>query len=680
MHHANSGHSVVVAGIGPDSHSVGLTVLREALRARGYDVVYLGIQNSLSRIFSVLPANAVLISSMDGQAEATLMADVPAAPGRDAVVPFPVMLQRNPEARQARWYIGGNLTIDSGHGAVERFSAMGFQRVHPKYVDITTVLDELEADLAEVAPIPARRSDPGVVILDGGYDGAARIPHDDFLRRRAQVLTRWHTLRMAADAADNARFLTARPSLAAAQMAARASGRTLVQPRIGVADVREMLHRFDTVTRLKLADVVSHQVDGNTRADRIEEADRLYREEPTALNGTPLLSFGVPALRDIGRQIRLPLQVRHSARYPEPLAEMAFAGGATAFEGGPICYNVPYYKDLALTESLHHWRYVDRLCGLYAERYGVIIDREYFGTLTATLIPPALAIAIDIIEAMVAGEQGVRCVTLGYAEQGHREQDVAAIRVAQRLGERMLHHRFPSMQVSTVFCQYMAAFPSGYERAAQLISASATTAHLARATRILTKTPVEALHIPSLEENVDGLSIVNRAMATGPHRLTPTQEARVRQEEEVIEAEVLAIVESVLHAGNGDLSRGVVAAFRSGALDIPFAPSDFNQGRLTPIRDADGAVRVLAPGGTAFGAGDIGAFHRERVSERLRQDGLTERTAWQCVTQDIMGLPNGTITRWPWNSSENLGRLQGPLDVEGLRPDHDESEVVGTAS
>ncbi|HEX7733725.1 MAG TPA: hypothetical protein VF458_02640 [Ktedonobacteraceae bacterium] len=72
-----------------------------------------------------------------------------------------------------------------------------------------------------------------------------------------------------------------------------------------------------------------------------------------------------------------------------------------------------------LEESIKTWQYMDRLTGLYYERFGIVLDREFFGVLTGTLIPPCLAIMVNIIEALFAVAQGVKSISLGYAEQGN---------------------------------------------------------------------------------------------------------------------------------------------------------------------------------------------------------------------------------------------------------------------
>src|SRR5205814_4761912 len=119
-------------------------------------------------------------------------------------------------------------------------------------------------------------------------------------------------------------------------------------------------------------------------------------------NGFPVVNHGVSSLRRVMAETRMPIQPRHSTRRPELLAEISYAGGVTAFEGGAICYNIPYYKDYPLAESIARWQYVDRLTGRYHSRFGIALDREFFGTLTGTLIAPSIAIASDLLESVLA--------------------------------------------------------------------------------------------------------------------------------------------------------------------------------------------------------------------------------------------------------------------------------------
>jgi methylaspartate mutase epsilon subunit len=340
------------------------------------------------------------------------------------------------------------------------------------------------------------------------------------------------------------------------------------------------------------------------------------------------------------------LQARHSTRDPRLLAEISYAGGVTAFEGGAICYNIPYYKDYPLDESIKAWQYVDRLTGIYHERFGVVLDREFFGTLTGTLIPPCLAIAIDIIEAVLAIQQGVTCVSLGYAEQGNRHQDIAAIRMMREMGEEVIRNLgYKSVQVNTVFHQYMAAFPEQSTRAEELIYQSAITAALSGATRMLIKTPVESYRIPTVADNVHALQLVKQGILQAERE--QVCEERVAEESAIIRREVQAILEAIIFNGNGSLANGVVEAFRKGTLEVPFSPSIYNQSRVVTVRDAEGAVRFLSTGNLPFDR-ELQSFHQEKVGERRRRAGLgARRDDYLLVEEDVLQIPRGNYERWP---------------------------------
>ena len=132
------GHTILLGGLGGDSHSVGLTILRQSLSANGYQVRYLGTQNTLADFFQMATlSNLVMISSMDGHARYYLRE-------------FPT-LKREFNTNGTLWYLGGNLDVSEGH---ERdFIEMGFNRVFMKFIELTTVLDMLEQDLAGVPAV-----------------------------------------------------------------------------------------------------------------------------------------------------------------------------------------------------------------------------------------------------------------------------------------------------------------------------------------------------------------------------------------------------------------------------------------------------------------------------------------------------------------------------------------------
>lgn len=635
-------YSILLGGVGGDSHSVGLAILRQALFMNGYRVHFLGTQNRLEDFFMRAGlCNVVMISSMDGHA-------------RQYLSEFPELMRRH-KASTALWYLGGNLHVGEKDPEMERyFLQLGFHRVFLTFIDVNTVLALLGRDLLGAQAIPesptlwehlrpVKPYIPAQVADDG-------LELDAFYRDRREVLEHWSTGRGAASLEENAEFLGRQPSFPEAQAWVNA-GRTpvLFQPRSGVPLVDEQIKLFNAFKSFGVR-VLSYQVDSLTRNNNYVGAEEAIREScisgHSTINGFPVVNHGVPGLRKVISEVKVPLQTRHSTRDPRLLAEISYAGGVTAFEGGAVCYNIPYYRDYPLDESIRTWQYVDRLTGIYFDRFGIALDREFFGTLTATLIPPSLAIAVTILEAILAIRQGVRCVSLGYAEQGNRIQDIAAIRTLGKMaGEVIRNLGYKQVQVNTVFHQYMAAFPQVPSRAEELICNSAVTAALSSATRMIVKTPAEAYKIPSMADNLHGLSLVMRGLSCASEE--HVDERRVTEECAIIRRETQAILDSIILCGRGAIAEGVIKGFREGFLDIPFSPSIYNRGEVMTARDVEGAVRFLSIGNLQFDR-ELREFHRDKMQERLKAEGLSSANqSYLLVERDVLQIARGQYERWP---------------------------------
>lgn len=635
-------YTIALGGIGGDAHSVGLTILRQALTMNGYDVNYLGTQNKLEDFFQVAPlVNVVMISSMDGH-------------GRYYLRGFPEMI-RQLNGNRPLWYVGGNLHIGDGFNCEHDFIEMGFNRAFVKFIDIRSVLEILKRDLHGVDP-----KSNGSFLWQNGNGRKHFLPapvSDELLdleemeRTRCDVLEMWQTGPAACSLEENAEFIARQPSFVKAQSGARGNRLPiLIQPRSGVSLVEPQIELFKAFKSAG-ADVLSYQVDSLTRNNNYTGAEQAIRESRatgvSSLNGFPVINHGVPALRRIITEVKTPLQTRHSTRDPRLLAEISYAGGVTSFEGGAICYNIPYYRDYPLDESLKAWQYVDRLTGWYYERFNIVLDREYFGTLTATLIPPCLAIVVNVIQAILAAKQGVKSVSLGYAEQGNRIQDVAAIRTLARIADRVLTNLgHKDVRINTVFHQYMAAFPETQKRSRELIYNSAITAALSGATRVIVKTCVESLRIPTVADNADAINIVRTGVADAA--AFSLDEARIAAESEIIEREVEAILESIIHCGRGSLATGVVEGFPQGLLDVPFSPSIHNRGEVITARDSEGAVRFVSTGRLQFDR-DLKEFHRGKMQDRVKADGLLlqEKQNYLLVESDVLQVAREQYDRWP---------------------------------
>lgn len=601
---------LAVGGLGADSHSVGLFVLVRGLIATGFDVLDLGIQNEFERFAAVADdCDAVLLSNMDGHARHYLRR-IESLPGGCV------------------WYLGGHPTLD---GDVTELVRLGFRRVYRGFVDLDVVVAVLREDLVErKAPIevstPPRR---------GHVPGTGRSGRSSSSDREA-VLAQWRSGAEAKDLDENALVLAERPSLSELQHAS--GSRVLLHPRSGVPSVAEQLALFDDL-RDAGADVLSFQIDSLTRSGQYADVERILLEGG-GLNGFPLVNHGVAELRRLSTGVgRVPLQTRHSSADPRLLAEVSYAGGVTAFEGGPISYNIPYHADLPLAVSLERWRYVDRLTALYAD-LGVVLDREFFGTLTATLLPPCIPLTTNLLEALLAVEAGVRSVSLAYAEQGCRAQDVAAVEVLQRLAQELLSEH-GDVRVAIVLHQYMGAFPTDRRDAEMLIESSAETAAVAGVERVVVKTPCEATRIPRAADNVRGLELARRGVEDAAFGVYVRDDA----EADRIEASVRSLLASVLSLHPRDTAACVEEAFARGLLDVPFSPSRFNAGRLLTVRDSTGAVRILESGDVPLPS-EILAFERRRIKERLTEAGVGLGDAWRLVVGDVLRTTKERI-RWP---------------------------------
>ncbi|MTI96877.1 MAG: methylaspartate mutase subunit E [Firmicutes bacterium] len=427
---------------------------------------------------------------------------------------------------------------------------------------------------------------------------------------------------------------------------AEAKGTTLVQPRAGVALVDEHIELLRYLQTEGGADCLPTTIDSYTRQNRYQEAEKGIEESKLSgrslLNGFPAVNHGVAACRKVVESVDVPLQVRHGTPDARLLVEITLAGGFTDIEGGGISYNIPYAKEVPLEQTIYDWQYVDRLIGWYQDQ-GIEINREPFGPLTGTLVPPSVSHAVGILEALLAAEQGVRHVTLGYGQCGNLVQDIAAIATLRELANEYLVAGNYDVKVTTVFHQWMGGFPQDEAKSFGVIGLGATAGALAGATKIIVKTPHEAFGIPTKDANAQGIKttkqIVNMFRDQGS--LTSGQ---VSEEKDIIAAETRCILDAVYKLGEGDWALGAVRAFSAGVLDVPFAPSRYNNGRLLPARDNAGAVRLLDLGNLPF-TDDIKEFHRRKLEERGREEG--REPSFQMVIDDIYAIGKGMLVGRP---------------------------------
>jgi len=427
---------------------------------------------------------------------------------------------------------------------------------------------------------------------------------------------------------------------------AKAAGKTLVQPRAGVPVVEEHIKLMQYLEQHGEADLLPSTIDSYTRQNRYEEAENGIAESirlgRAMMNGFPAVNHGVAKCRQVIESVSLPMQVRHGTPDARLLTEITYAGGFTSYEGGGISYNLPYCKNIPMERTIRDWQYVDRLTGLY-EEMGISINREPYGPLTGTLVPPCISHAVAIIEALLAAEQGVKNITVGYGQCGNLRQDVAAIRTLEELTDEYLHkYGYDDVQVTTVLHQWMGGFPADEAKAFGVISTGSLIAALSKATKVIVKTPHEAVGIPTMEANAEGLRCTKQVINMYADQLLSSD--KVEEEKEIIRQETRCIVDKCFELGNGDIAVGVCRAVESGVLDVPFAPCRANAGLMLPCRDNNGAIRILNMGNLPFNQ-DLRDFHAAKIAERAAAEN--RKPSFQMVIDDVYAIGKGRLVGRP---------------------------------
>ena len=476
-----------------------------------------------------------------------------------------------------------------------------------------------------------------------------KLTNDDFAKVQTEVLNQWPTGKGVnfEDAINFHKAYPAKKRFADKLAQADKEGVTLIQPRAGVALPDMLIELLSYLETEGEADLLPTTIDSYTRHNRYNEADAGIEESKklnrSMLNGFPVVNFGVEVCRKINTALQAPVQVRHGTPDARLLTEISLAGGFTSYEGGGISYNIPYSKNYSLEKSLTDWQYVDRLLGLYAEA-GVILNKEPFGPLTGTLVPPCISHAVAVIESLLAAEQGVTDITVGYGQCGNLVQDVAAIKSLRAVTEEYLaKYGYSNVKVTTVLHQWMGGFPQDESKAFGVISWGAAAAALSGATKVIVKTPHEAMGIPTKEANAAGLK-ATKQLVTMLKDQSMVNDPEVVAESEMILAETRCLLEKTYELGSGDFALGTIRAFEAGVLDIPFAPSRNNLGKLLPARDNTGAVRLLDCGNLPF-SDEVRDFHRERLEERSRFE--KRPVTFQMVVDDIYAIGKGNLVGRP---------------------------------
>ena len=369
----------------------------------------------------------------------------------------------------------------------------------------------------------------------------------------------------------------------------------LVQPRGGFPTYKKMFQLYETFMQANI-DVLPLTIDSNTRLNDYAMAKKMLalseENEMDMLNGYPLVNHGYRTTRKMITHFNTPVSLRHGTPDARLLVETALASGIFEIEGGPITYMLPYSKNFPLDKAFLYWKYVDKVCALYS-KLNEPINRESFGPLTATLVPPCIVIVIQLIEMLLSIEEGVKSFSVSFSQNGSMMQDIVTANVLKKLArEYATMFGGEDAIINLVYHQWMGAFPRNKELSDQLINTNTVIAAMVRADKIIIKTRDEAFGIPTMQCNAQSVANTKYTLRTLKGLPIVHDEA----EEENLELEVRAIMDAVFNDSADTLWRKVFNTIKSGRIDVPFSPHIINHNAVITIRDDEGNIRIIDKG------------------------------------------------------------------------------------
>lgn len=406
---------------------------------------------------------------------------------------------------------------------------------------------------------------------------------------------------------------------------AQADGELLVQPRMGFSNPETMRTGLAATLGANARTVGTLTLDSYTRLGQYEAARRAL-DAGKPLNGYPLVNHGSARTRGLVSSVvdevaprPACVQVRHGTPLPLDIFGNLVATGLDSTEGGPISYCLPYSRE-PIHRAVENWR---RSCDLLAEtaEYGRSPHLESFGgCMLGQLCPPSKLVAITLLEGIFFCQRGLHDISLSYAQQTNRKQDVEALSVLRSLAREYL----PRTRCHIVLYTYMGMYPRTFEGACGLLAEAAELAVEGGAERLIVKTPAEAHRIPSISENIASLefagAVARRARGSGEE--VHVQDTGIREEAQ-------ALIEATLDL-HPDVGEALVRAFARGLLDVPYCLHPDNRGQTRCYIDGEGRLRWESTGATPLPRGSDGA--------QLTSSLLLENLSYIQTRYDTAGL------------------------------------------
>ncbi len=502
-----------------------------------------------------------------------------------------------------------------------------------------------------------------------------RIDDKTFAKMRKETLSAWPTGKEVDldEAVEYQKKMPDSKNFTKALAKYKAEGKIGLFPRSGVPVVEEEIRLLRSLNEVGVR-LFPFTTDSYTRNLQLDKAQKGLEESiktgKRKLNGYPIINHGVKITRMVVESCEGAFDPRSSRVANSFVGEIAFASGMTAMPNSFFGWIAGYDKKATVEECIETAQYLGRLISCYAEK-GVIISTDTHGWLPNGVIPMYVNIATQILEALVSAGQGTKSIVPLMNFQGNIAQDVAEIRVCERLFRKYLNKfGFKDTIIPGIIGNQSSLFPFPQDigNAFGYINYVAMIAAMSGLAACSVKTVDEAIGVPSIESHMQTYRSANWIFNVVRQQNFQADTKEIRQEERMTELAVSAIIDKVAEMGDGDIVVGAVKAVEAGVLDSPFSINIYPKDLVMGARDMQGACRYIDFGNLPIPE-EVRKYNNEKVKEREKAEGI--KLDFNVSTADFWSLAKGSVTGTPAkkedsdNENGNIRMKRTPTIITG---------------
>lgn len=358
--------------------------------------------------------------------------------------------------------------------------------------------------------------------------------------------------------------------------------------------------------------------------------ERSRKEGMSMLNGWPIVNFGVEEARRIAKSTKAPLTLNSTDEDGRLASEIALAAGWNACNTRSIQEVIAHCKDIPLEEEIRINQYEARLAAIYTEK-GVPQIPHNASNLTG-YDSAGFRSFVCVSESLLSAAQGVKYQFLEHGLNMNLIQDVAMVRVTERLCKEYCERfGYPDIGFVTGGFPFLGAWPAREEEANAMIAWNAVITLMGGITGVILKCQDEAFATPTKKGMAKSVRLAKHLITLmGSQRIS--QSEKLKTEEMMIEMEVRSVMEKCLEIGDGDMAVGMCKGVEAGWIDTMLTPWKYNKGKVVVARDAENAVRYVDSGDIPLPM-EVKEYHREKLAEREEKEG--QKITFDTVVKDL---------------------------------------------